>query len=216
LRKLAEAHVLSILDCCFASSAALKNVNEDFRIYQLLAASAVERKTCGPGKNSFTTALITSLEELLDEHKDKSFPVTNICEAINLKRKKVPALLWDHPQKHKRSLQLAPLQPGNASQEEREKSFRSGNPEQASLAVVKVLSVPAKMRRRRSSIRRSDEPEVQGDSPSNKRFQPDESFVLSSPKRRISEHVEKASHLTPISSVRMVAARESSSSTMEI
>jgi len=50
LRKLAEDYVLSILDYCFASSAALKNVNEDFRIYQLLAASAVERKTCGPGK----------------------------------------------------------------------------------------------------------------------------------------------------------------------
>ncbi|KAF2795883.1 hypothetical protein K505DRAFT_301288 [Melanomma pulvis-pyrius CBS 109.77] len=135
LRNLAEGDVLSILDCCFASSAALKSRNEDFRTYQLLAASSPNDTTSCPGANSFTTALIDSLEDLLDEHKGKSFPVIKLWERINLKRKKSASLIWDRLHKYKRTVQLAPLEPGLTSQEEREKSFQSGDPEKASLTL---------------------------------------------------------------------------------
>jgi hypothetical protein len=135
LRDLAEGDVLSILDCCFASSAALKSSHEEFRTYQLLAASSPSDTTSCPGKNSFTTALMDSLEELLNEHNNKSFPVVKLWERINMKRKKSASLIWDRLRKYKRTVHLTPLEVGPTSLEKREKEFQGGEPEKASLTL---------------------------------------------------------------------------------
>ncbi|KAL1606519.1 hypothetical protein SLS60_003924 [Paraconiothyrium brasiliense] len=131
LKNLAAADALAILDCCFASTAAIKGRNEEFRTYQLLAASSQGNPTDGPGKLSFTTALCESLEELLKESKDETFPVIKLWERINTKRKTQAALIWDRLQRYKRNIELGRLAP----ESDREASFKSESPEQASLVL---------------------------------------------------------------------------------
>ena len=102
--------MLAILDCCFASTAALKGRNDKFRTYQLLAASPAEGLTSGPGKRSFTTALCDSLEALLKELDGAPFPVLKLFDRINRLRPSQPALLWDRLQHYNgRSVNLGPL-----------------------------------------------------------------------------------------------------------
>jgi hypothetical protein len=109
--KLVKGDVLAILDCCFASTAALKGGEDDWRTYQLLAACAVQGNTSGPGKGSFTEALCDSLEQLLEQSKDGTFSVLKLEETINTKRAEKTALMWDRLKKHKRSVELGPLAP---------------------------------------------------------------------------------------------------------
>jgi hypothetical protein len=59
---------------------------ENTRPYQLLAASKSDQPNNGPSNTPFTTALIMSLEELLDEPKNKSFPVTKLCDNSTVPR----------------------------------------------------------------------------------------------------------------------------------
>ncbi|KAH3915673.1 hypothetical protein HBI56_146780 [Parastagonospora nodorum] len=108
LKTKAKGDVLTILDCCFASTAAVKS-DDEWRTYQLLAASAVEGKTTGPGPGSFTEALCDSLEQLLEESTDGTFSVFKLEETINTKRTEKAALMWDRLKKHKRSVELGPL-----------------------------------------------------------------------------------------------------------
>lgn len=131
MRNLAAADALAILDCCFASTAAFKGRNEEFRTYQLLAASSPNNPTRGPGAKSFTTALCDSLEELLIESKDSTFPVIKLWERINSKRKTEASLIWDRLQRYKRNIELGRL----ASKSERDASFQREDPEQASLVL---------------------------------------------------------------------------------
>lgn len=107
--------MLAIFDCCYASNAH-KGFAEDRRIYELLAASPRGYTTPGPGPNSFTNRLITSLRELLEEHQDGSFTTTKLLDRINNKRKtpstgaSPPAMLHDRLSKfHHRHIQLARL-----------------------------------------------------------------------------------------------------------
>lgn len=95
LRTKAACDVLAILDCCFASAAALKGVDDKFRTYQLLAASPADGVTNGPGKSSFTNALCDALEVLLKELDGSAFPVLELFQRINVLRPSRPALLWD-------------------------------------------------------------------------------------------------------------------------
>ncbi|KAI4922709.1 hypothetical protein J4E90_001142 [Alternaria incomplexa] len=95
LRTLATADVLSILDCCCASTAAVKGRSTELRAYQLLAASTLEGYTNEPGEKSFTTAFCDSLEELIEESKEESFSVIKLWERINTKRASNAALIWD-------------------------------------------------------------------------------------------------------------------------
>lgn len=137
LRNLAEGDALSILDCCFASTAAFKSRAEEFRTYQLLAASSAGSPTSGPGELSFTTALSKSLVELLEESQGANFPVTKLWESINKKRTDQASLIWDRLQKYKRSVQLAPLDPTR----KQDASFQNKEPEKASLVLRLSLKV---------------------------------------------------------------------------
>jgi hypothetical protein len=69
---------LAIVDCCFASTAAVKSSSDQTQAYFLLAASSTERGTPEPGPKSFTTALCNSVEELLDESGDEIFPLIKL------------------------------------------------------------------------------------------------------------------------------------------
>ncbi|ORY09510.1 hypothetical protein BCR34DRAFT_568276 [Clohesyomyces aquaticus] len=133
LKDLAEGDVLSILDCCFASSAAMKGRAEEVRTYQLLAASTAEGYTPQPGRNSFTAALIESLKELLDDNADQNFSVTKLVENINRKRRKHPSFVWDRLKRYRRNVNLAPLD--TRPYHERIGPFQDGEPEKASLSI---------------------------------------------------------------------------------
>ncbi|CAO2652883.1 Nn.00g022940.m01.CDS01 [Neocucurbitaria sp. VM-36] len=104
----AEADVLAILDCCFASHAQ-KGYVDDRRTYELLAASPMNQTTRAPGPESFTTALTKSLKGLLAEYKNHNFTTIKLCEKMNMHRNP-PSMLWDRLHKHERHVQLAPLE----------------------------------------------------------------------------------------------------------
>jgi hypothetical protein len=131
LRRNTSSDTLVLLDCCYASTAGLKGRNEEFRTYQLLAASATEGYTTGPGEKSFTTALCDSLEELLHESKGETFPVIKLSERISTKRTQQAAVMWDRLERYKRSIELGRL----VRNVERESSFQREIPEQASLLL---------------------------------------------------------------------------------
>ncbi|KAJ9656781.1 hypothetical protein H2201_008433 [Coniosporium apollinis] len=82
-----DGDVLAIFDACYASNVQ-KSVTNDARTYQLIAASGFDQQTAAPGKNSFTTALIKSLRELLHEHGTGHFTVNDLAEQINLKQER--------------------------------------------------------------------------------------------------------------------------------
>jgi hypothetical protein len=131
LRRNTSSDTLVLLDCCYASTAGLKGRNEEFRTYQLLAASATEGYTTGPGEKSFTTALCDSLEELLEESKGESFPVIKLSERISTKRTQHSAVMWDRLGRYERSVGLGRL----VRNAERESSFQREIPEKASLLL---------------------------------------------------------------------------------
>jgi hypothetical protein len=112
-----------------ASTAAMKCRNGLPRTYQLLAAAAAGAPTCGPGQNSFTTALCDSLQELLIEANGGTFLLTQLCERINTKRKAQACLSWDRLQAFKRTVQLGRLEQAPNLED----SFCNEEPELSSL-----------------------------------------------------------------------------------
>lgn len=101
---------LSILDCCMASAAAIKGKIGLPRTYQLLAATAADAVTYGPGQKSFTTALCDSLQELLIEADGSTFVLAQLCQRINTKRKDQACLPWDRLGTFKRTVHLGRLE----------------------------------------------------------------------------------------------------------
>lgn len=129
----AESDVLAIFDCCYASHAH-KGGLENQRTYELLAASPRDRLayTYSPGSKSFTTALIKSLNELLEEFGNRNFTTTKLLDKINTNRNP-PSMLWDRLHKHERHVQLAPLE--KKFDQVDEKPFVFGDPEKASIKL---------------------------------------------------------------------------------
>lgn len=110
----AEGDVLAIFDCCYASNAH-KGYAEDFRAYELIAASPKDSTTPAPGENSFTSRLITSMRELLEEHSGRSFSTVELLARINEQagnsgKRMLPALLHDRLTRYSgRHIKLARL-----------------------------------------------------------------------------------------------------------
>lgn len=117
----ADCDVLAILDTCFASNIS-KGPQEDGRTYELLAASGYDKMTAGPGLKSFTTALITSLNDLLNEHKDRPFSTRALCENINRLRRgnkqNNQSHILDRLKRYNHSITLAPLKNNLAERED--------------------------------------------------------------------------------------------------
>jgi hypothetical protein len=124
--------VLVLLDCCYAGNAA-KGGNREQHAYELITATAPNQVTYGPGKKSFTIALIDSLKELQAEHGGENFSTTKLLHRINRKRGKTQAVLVDQLDRYKRTILLAPLE--NKPIQEKEKEFEPRDVEKASLNI---------------------------------------------------------------------------------
>ncbi|KAL1627913.1 hypothetical protein SLS54_002180 [Diplodia seriata] len=105
-----QADTLAILDTCYASNVT-KGAQDTGRAYQLLAASGPGRMTAGPGRKSFTTAMIEALRECLKENGYKPFSLWKLSSKINEKqyRRQNPCFPHDRLKKHDRQIELAPL-----------------------------------------------------------------------------------------------------------
>ena len=133
--------MLAILDTCFASNVCKSSQKDNGRKYELLAASGHDKQTAGPGPNSFTTALISSLKTLLEERKDRPFTVRELCDKINLLRRGPRAnnqsQVHDRFKRYIDNVTLAPLKNSLA---EREKEFKH-EPTRAFLTLELPLTV---------------------------------------------------------------------------
>jgi hypothetical protein len=126
-----EGDAFSILDCCMASLGGMKGKTGLGRIYQLLAASSADAETCGPGANSFTSALCDSLEELSRKANGGPFLSTELVERINTKRRAHPCQIWDRLRQYKKAVQLGRLDKTPSLED----SFSDEGLEQASLLI---------------------------------------------------------------------------------
>ena len=106
-----DGDVLAIFDTCFASNLQGKGRLGHRRTYELFAASGLDRQTAGPGPKSFTTALIASLKDLLEEYGDQSFTIRQVCEKINRlpNRRRNQSHVWSRFKCYDRYITLAPL-----------------------------------------------------------------------------------------------------------
>ena len=100
----AKAHVLAIMDTCFASNlmeAGVKsNITVDEHLYrgmfELLCASGRNKGTPGPGEGSFTNDLIHVLKELLNQ-PNVVFSTFDLTQRLTMVRdhRYPPPQLWN-------------------------------------------------------------------------------------------------------------------------
>ncbi|OCL10549.1 hypothetical protein AOQ84DRAFT_315278 [Glonium stellatum] len=120
LVKNAEGDILALLDCCFASNACIRrSIIDDNKTYEVLAASGPAQVSPGPGKDSFTTALIESLNQLVTEFGDGSFSTRDLHEKILFKRPNTTPTLLRGPPDNNRHVRLRPMKDGQNRQEAR-------------------------------------------------------------------------------------------------
>ncbi len=100
--------VLAIMDCCFASNA-VRHPLEREKTFELLAASHKDQMTPGPGADSFTQALITSLKELTEEVKEGFFSSRHLHEKIAKLRPDAPPAIWNLRREVDRCIRLGRL-----------------------------------------------------------------------------------------------------------
>lgn len=106
----ADADVLTILDCCFASRILMKDITENSRSHEVLAASGRDGLTQGPGKKSFTRAMIDCLHEELAGEAPEPFTVSYLNEMIMKRRTDTRSHVFNrHAKRRARQIYLAPL-----------------------------------------------------------------------------------------------------------
>lgn len=90
-----DADVLTILDACYASNIT-KSALQTSKKFELLSACGLDQTTAAPGPNSFTRALIDTLEELVTEYGDKPFNTFHINQRVCMdkRRRECPSHLW--------------------------------------------------------------------------------------------------------------------------
>lgn len=117
----AEGDAVVIFDACYSSNLMKNTRSGEPRSYELLAAVGHDQATAGPGPKSFTTAMIRSLEELLEECHRRPFTVRQLCERINLRieRRHNPSHVWSRLQCFERNIALGPLKDPGAGKNER-------------------------------------------------------------------------------------------------
>lgn len=105
----AKGDVLTIMDACFAGNV-LPTVHREYEgTYEYLGACHIDRTTASPGKKSFTTALIASLEKLLARHEGHSFTTADLLHVITEHtRRNNPPLLASRIENNDRRISLAP------------------------------------------------------------------------------------------------------------
>jgi hypothetical protein len=137
LIKHTNCDVLSILDCCFAGNVHKGGLSDPERTYQLLSAGDKNQTTQKPGEQSFTTALIESLSELLKKRNGKPFTTTQLRDHIANRKSRSdnPPRLAHRLHTDDRLIFLGPLQRQN-----RRSSQRIREPSRAFLTIRLALS----------------------------------------------------------------------------
>lgn len=107
----AKGDVLTIMDACFAGAVRSVVQREYGRTYEYLGACAADKPTASPGEKSFTAALITSLELLLEEGDGRPFTTADLSRAIEEQhyRKHNPPCLIIRSAHDDRRIMLAPM-----------------------------------------------------------------------------------------------------------
>ena len=121
LRESVKADVLAILDTCYASNLYKNQQSDNPRIYELFCASGYDRTTAGPGPKSFTTALIGSLETLLEKHQGAPFTIRELAIEVGRRRerRKTQPFIWPILNRFDGFIALAPLKPTTPGQKEK-------------------------------------------------------------------------------------------------
>ena len=108
----AEGDILVTMDTCYASNHIKGRADRgsEPRLYELLAASSFDKLTHGPGPESFTTAMISALQALLEEHRGHPFTVQQLCEKINLhpERRMIQSQVWRRLKQYERNIAFGP------------------------------------------------------------------------------------------------------------
>jgi hypothetical protein len=108
----AKGDVLTIMDACFAGNVQPTVRREYEGTYEYLGACHIDRTTASPGKKSFTTALIASLEQLLSRHEGHSFTTADLLRVITEHtRRNNPPWLASRIENNDRRISLAPKLP---------------------------------------------------------------------------------------------------------
>ena len=107
----ADCDMLAIFDACYASNIHKAVQKQDPRTYELLTATGHDKMTAGPGRRSFTAALVKSLRALREECGENPFTTHQLCEKINLhtERRRDQSHLWNRFKRFDRTIALAPL-----------------------------------------------------------------------------------------------------------
>ena len=120
LEKSVKADVLGILDTCYASNLFKHQQPDNPRTYELFCASGYDKATAGPGPKSFTTALIGSLETLLEKYKGEPFTTRELAIEVGRRkeRRKTQPFIWPILNRFDSFIALAPLNPATLGQKE--------------------------------------------------------------------------------------------------
>lgn len=112
--------MLAILDTCYASNIDRSRQQDNPRIYELFCASGKDKPTAGPGPKSFTTALISSLKALLEEHKGKPFTTRELCVQVcrHPERHGRESFIWPVLNQFERMITLVPLKDNQVKRQE--------------------------------------------------------------------------------------------------
>jgi hypothetical protein len=107
---------LTILNTCYTRTPVKKSSSREPKKFELVAACPIDQTTAAPGDYSFTRALIDSLKELLNEHKE---PISTfrLVQSINLNkhRSDILAHVWACNAYNEQHIFLAPLKPAKVS-----------------------------------------------------------------------------------------------------
>lgn len=110
----AEADVLIVLDCCCAANIMKKEVSDDAKAHEVLAASGRWQVAEQPGPRSFTRHFIDSLREELAKNDRQSFTTYDLNEEITRRRMdktKIESKIFNRHAnaRNRRHIGLAPL-----------------------------------------------------------------------------------------------------------
>ncbi|KAF4539855.1 Homeobox domain containing protein [Lasiodiplodia theobromae] len=136
-----SSDVLSIMDCCFASDIN-RSYGENSRVCELLAASHIGRTTEQPGDNSFTRALIDSLNYLLtNDSGDGAFDTHQLHQEINRRRTDNPSGLWRRLPGNSRHILISPQRLGPLGMDQGTKPSEHQEQPKGLLSLQFVLGV---------------------------------------------------------------------------
>lgn len=129
------------MDCCFASDIN-RSYGENSRVCELLAASHIGRTTEQPGDNSFTRALIDSLNYLLaSDSGDGAFDTHQLHQEINRRRTDNPSGLWRRLPGNSRHILISPQRLGPVGMDQGTKPSEHQEQPKGLLSLQFVLGV---------------------------------------------------------------------------